>query len=240
MSSSNSEKAFNIFAIVLYLFSLFLYFAGLVHSFKRHSTRDFVATVLLPPWAVCRGAEMFWHKDHDPNNRNAKLKDDAKTIFAFLNADINDPQTANSTKTEIEIFADRIATYPPDKIAYLKRAASQYIDFRLSLLKDFTDIPVTFQGNSLIGNNTRKIADSISKIYEYNEINLTIRAMNSLTLASLSEESFKDSSFVNKLNKRELLYYDEYKHRFEYLYEKIFSQPLILTKIEPAGYRQGY
>jgi hypothetical protein len=229
MPSSTSYKVLSLFTIGLYLFSLFLYFAGIVHSFKRHSTRDFVVTILLPPWAVFRGGEMFWHSEH-PNAWNPILQDDAKTIFAFLNADMHDPQTANSTKTEIQKFADKIASYPPDKIEYLKRAANQYIDFKLSMLKDFANMPPEFKGNSLIGYNTRKIADSISNMYGYKEINFTIRAMNSLTLAGVSEERNNNDAYTGDFSKKELLTYEQYKIRFAEVYRDFFSQALILSQ----------
>jgi hypothetical protein len=54
-----------LFYIVFSLGATFFYIAGIIHAYKKHPTFDFVLSIILPPFGIYRGAEMFWHKEID-------------------------------------------------------------------------------------------------------------------------------------------------------------------------------
>ncbi len=137
------EKISSVFIILFYLILTGLYFMGLIHSYKKHSAKDFVLTICLPPFTLYRGAESFWHvEDNEGNVENVSegnwdeiVKADIRTSMQLINM-VTEVQSIDKTNTQISLFSQKISTYPKDKLNKIKSAAQTYIYFCLNMTED--------------------------------------------------------------------------------------------------------
>lgn len=132
-----------VFTTIISLAVTFLYFAGLVHSFKKHSTKDFIASVALPPFTIYRGAEMFWHKDKTIKTKatTAYLNEGIQTAVNLIMSTKSlydgqpDPDFLKS-RTEFQEILKKLNQ--PD-LKYMKEGTISFIDYVASVQYDLIE-----------------------------------------------------------------------------------------------------
>ena len=122
-----------VFSTIISIGVTFLYFAGLVHSYKQHSTKDFIASVCLPPFTVYRGAEMFWHK-----KENKDLNDGVKSaVYLIMSKPIDMDAKAQLDFSESKArFKNLIKNLDQSDLKYIKAATTAFVDFIASFQYD--------------------------------------------------------------------------------------------------------
>jgi len=117
-----SEKIEGVLYGLLYIIGSFLFVAGLIHSYRKHSSKDFVLTIIIPPLTIYRGMEMFWHKDEveaDNIDWDKRLSSDLRSsIYLLTEGAYKDANIVQMNETT-EQFSNKIKDYPKDKKKYL-------------------------------------------------------------------------------------------------------------------------
>ncbi|MBL7743300.1 MAG: hypothetical protein JNN00_07445 [Chitinophagaceae bacterium] len=160
---------------------------GLVHSFKKHSTKDFVISIVLFPWGIFRGIEMFWHENKNEVavvNWGKRLKTDVYVLYRLMTATPNVSEENEMTEA-FEKFSEKIQSYPIEKINYLKEAAKRYSRFLESASADMeqyftrlsTGNDTTHSGIWSI--HSSPIRDSIITLYDIEEFKTACNEMDS-------------------------------------------------------------
>ena len=126
----------NIFGFLLFLGFWFGEIAGIIHSVHKHSTGDVIASVIIPPWAWYRSAELFWHDDFDGVNWDKKLNHDLITCYYFVDQ-VEAEKNTYKLNEEIEEFSDKINKYPSAKRAVLVDGTRKIIYYSISSNEDF-------------------------------------------------------------------------------------------------------
>ena len=133
----------SLFATLLIIGLTGLYFWGLIHSYQKHSTKVFVLDICLPPLAVYRGAESFWHKTNDNTSEFSSTQWDQRINNDLIDAIelVNISSTSTDVSTElkedlISKFRDKVKEYPEDKRQLIKNGCKAYIIYSMSLLYD--------------------------------------------------------------------------------------------------------
>ena len=112
---------------------------GIFHSYSKHSTKDFILSIAIPPYAWYRAADgIFWHDDYKNINWDSRLKNDIRSIQTFLDASSDIEETKiNAFGIAVEEFSAQINKYPEDKQLILKDFSETYISYIESYIKDF-------------------------------------------------------------------------------------------------------
>lgn len=233
------EKISSVFIILFYLILTGLYFMGLIHSYKKHSAKDFVLTICLPPFTLYRGAESFWHvEENEDNVENVSeekwddiVKADIRTSLQLINM-VTEVQSIDKTNTQISLFSKKISTYPKDRLNKIKSAAQTYIYFCLNMTEDMKlhfskiyDLGDTTP--FLFSSKTKQEYDSLYFVYGISDMKFIKETMDSLE-RSISSDSLvrndKSISYTMIENSTELLNNCKIIYRTAYL--RLFKEDL--------------
>lgn len=230
------ESIGSILFIIFYFGLAFLFIGGYYHSYTKHSTKDFILTVMLPPLTLYRGAEMYWHKD--PNETDglsdkewdSRIKTDLQTAIELINIS-NGKDNIDAINTQVNEFGNKISTYPKDKINFIKKGIKLYFKYNISvsndMLKYLDDLNVDVNSSKFsYGYNTNKYADSL--VYEYNQIEVKIMAEKMDSIFNSMDKSNLDTANISdwRTNTKQIL--SNYSDIYKEVYYKIFKEQLIL------------
>jgi len=123
--------------IVLYIFIFYGEIFGIIHSVKKHSTGDIIASIAIPPWAWWRSIEMWWHDDYSNVDWNKRLTNDIQTCIYFITQANNADANKFELNEDIEKFSEKIIKYPQDKLGFLISGTRNYIEYSNSTSIDF-------------------------------------------------------------------------------------------------------
>lgn len=138
---------------------------GIYHSYDKHKTADVLLSVIVFPFGMYRGAELFWH--NDGKDWDKKLSDDVSGLIFIYNEITIDNRNKIQINNDIELLQSRIQEYPKDKLDVLINANNQilkYLDlFEIDMYSHFSNIIVN-------SNTDFKYKDSDSTNYYRNKI----------------------------------------------------------------------
>jgi hypothetical protein len=179
---------------------------GMYHSYKKHSTKDFIGSIVLFPWGMYRGFEMFWHKDEDKMadvDWKKRLSNDLRaSIYLLTEGSYKDHNVVDLNKAT-ETYTDQIKDYPKDKKQYLINGTREYIKYTLSCTNEITIIMTNYfaSGKMDISYSDSTIAlkkDLIDK-YELSELIAQIDAALNQQAKQMAEAPITDTAAVRKL-----------------------------------------
>lgn len=97
---------------------------GLYHSYTKHN--DVVLAFFIPPVAVYRSVEFFWHDDFKGVNWDKRLPNDIKACLYFLAEYAHEEANIVQLNKDLEEFSSIINKYPEDKRDYIKSTIDDY------------------------------------------------------------------------------------------------------------------
>jgi len=123
--------------VLMYVFFIYGEIFGIVHSVRKHSTGDIIASIAIPPWAWWRSVEMWWHNDYAKVDWDKRLTNDMQNCVYFMNQGISTEVNKYELNNNIEEFSNQIKKYPKDKLLFLKNGTKNYIEYANSTSNDF-------------------------------------------------------------------------------------------------------
>lgn len=147
--NKSSSLLSSVIGILMTIGILFGEIAGLIHSFKKHGTRDGFISVFIPPYAIYRGYEMFWHDDFAKVNWEDRYKADLE-IFSNISSGAIEAKTPEQVK-EIQGFYREINKYPEANKQELKKRVDALMEYYFDLLNSVETHCISF----LSGDNTK-------------------------------------------------------------------------------------
>lgn len=210
----------------LYILVIGSWINGCIHSYSKHNNDpDWLQN---SPLVIYRGIEYFWHDDYADVNWEERIKNDAGTIFTFLNLS-NENSDIDNVKMQIENFSKKIKKYPPEKLNLLKVAAKQYIRFNKTLSNEmYNYIGLILNGEDLSpskwGIKTKMIADSLISDYDIQRNSLAIDVMDSTAITLRLKIGFGDIEEVKTIHKNLLMNSNFIIESLNETYKKIFKE----------------
>lgn len=218
----------NVLGTLFGLAFTFLYVAGSIHSCNKH--KDDEDIVRYSPFAVYRGAEMFWHDDFKGVDWERRQKEDAFILFQMMTTPYGEaPETVNA---EIDKFREKIKGYPKSRVNFLKNSGRVYSRFISTVNKEIRSYLDSleaglYQFNSK-GWNTESLAleDSIITIYGITELRGASSQIDSTMIKIRLAVAFGDIKEIDKnrqsMGNREKVIM-AWMNR---VYNQIFDEPL--------------
>lgn len=191
-----------VFAIFFNIFIVYGEIFGIVHSVKKHSTGDNIASIVIPPWAWFRSIEMWWHDDYANVDWDKRLTNDMQTCIYFI-SQANNPEINKFELNEnLEKFSNKINKYPKDKLDFLLNGSRNYIEFTNSLSVDFMDAMKLYYVSGdfewKYSEKSKLLEKSLSKYKLEEDITLAKKTLNEL-VKKLKENLPEDElSFNNE------------------------------------------
>lgn len=130
----------NIYTLLIYAFMIYLEIGGIVHSVRKHSTSDVIATVMIPPWAWYRSIELWWHDDFNNVDWDKRLSSDMSTCIYFIQTTSNEEVNIYERNENLEKFSNKLAKYPDERRESLKEGTKVYIEYNNSLYEDMINL----------------------------------------------------------------------------------------------------
>jgi len=125
------------FVILIYAFFIYGEIFGIVHSVRKHSTGDIIASIAIPPWAWWRSVEMWWHNDYAKIDWDKRLSNDMQICVYFINQGLSAEVNTFELNNNIEEFSGKINKYPQDKFKFLMAGTRYFIEYSNSIANDF-------------------------------------------------------------------------------------------------------
>jgi hypothetical protein len=117
---------------------------GIYHSYDKHKTSDVLLSVIVFPFGMYRGAELFWH--NDGKDWDKKISDDVSSLIFIYNEITIDNRNKIQINNDVELLQSRIKEYPKVKLDILKNANNQilkYLDlFEIDMYSHYSNIIV--------------------------------------------------------------------------------------------------
>jgi hypothetical protein len=218
--------------ILVYIFMVYGEVFGIVHSVRKHSSGDVIASILIPPWAWYRSIEMFWHDDFRGVNWDKRLSNDMHVCAVFLiqadNGDVNQDQLNN----DLESFSTKISKYPADKRQFLIDGARKFIELTISFENDVRN---SIQDYKLTGgyelkksDKTLKLEEEISKSKLKEEIELDNKML--VELNDLLKNKFSldngplDPEYFDKFNSSFKQHFEAQQREFKRIFKVVFNE----------------
>lgn len=170
------KKFFEIIWTIVIIYVLFFgEWVGLYHSYKHHSSKDFFASIFIPPLAWYRSIEMFWHDYEEPKmGWDKRLKKDKINCMKLMEEATGYSLYDSQIESEAKNLAKEINKYPEDKLEQIRVFILKYRNFYNSYSMDCIDAieryKTTDSFNIIVSDETKKIANSISEKFELKDI----------------------------------------------------------------------
>ncbi len=162
-----------VFFVILWLVGLAGWGYGVYHAFDKHSTAFGVINVILPPIAVFYTAPegLFFHDDGI--DWEIRMDNDVSTGIMLMNASMNFKLPLDKIQERnnaIELYINRLKTYPPDKRKELKTAVKIYRDLFVSTHSDLVNysrhlfkVQKPLAENSVFSQKTTELRNKLKK-----------------------------------------------------------------------------
>ena len=159
----------NIAIIILQFSIVFFWVTGSIHSCNKH--KDEGNIVRYSPFALYRGAEMFWHEDYAGVDWNEKINDDINTSIRLLTA-ITLTYDILNTKEQISKFSEQLSKYPSDKRKQIANAVRRFLNFGNLWTRDLVSFLDKNESNSAFdfSSKTKVEYDSLKNFYHIEEV----------------------------------------------------------------------
>jgi hypothetical protein len=180
--SAPKDMLFGLLSIVLVL----LYFWGLAWSFYRHGAGDGVIALLVPPYAIYRGAAFFWEEPAWKEKYGTRTEELAMLI-AFSSTD--DPTYQIESRKYMDRVRNWVGQLPDDERKKLLEASNAFA----SALEVYLQVTL----NKFLDESSSSSSDEqqISKNKEY--------FMGIRGFSSVWEESIKQADLFQKFMSEE-------------------------------------
>ncbi len=157
---------------------------GMIHSARKHSNGDLIATVFIPPWSWYRSAELWWHDDNADWDK--KLGNDMKNCFYLLNEIVYEKADVIKLNNDALELSNKIKEYPESKKKYLINGCKAYINYQNLSSKDvLTSMWKYYETgalNFLISPTTKKMEVELTTTYKLkDEIEFSNKQLEDLT-----------------------------------------------------------
>ena len=206
---------------------------GYYHSYKKHSTKDFIITIFLPPYAMYRGAEMFWHKDKKELSKdNAEL---ATKLYAIIcNQGLNGERSSDALSVIAE-FKKSYRHLDDDGKKEIRKRAQDYSYYTYWVYKAMmADIQNKING----AHQYKSYNEEVVKYKEAHTSYGLIQEVNTIEkgqeiIFKQIQEKIPENNKISKDKKNQLIesmsmFFDLIKDSIGNTYKEIFSETLTL------------
>lgn len=209
---------------------------GTVHSAKKHSTKDMVASILIPPWSWYRSIEMWWHNDNAGVDWNKRLASDLRSAIYFITEGSDKDGNQYQINEDLPTFISKIATYPKDKKTYLMNGVRTFCDYSWSGANDsFQAMNSYFENGKMqfeYSSETKKLRSILVDEYKIpdliepleKEIQMEIQQMNMDTTKKYSGTEL--NQIEQKFHSRVLTAMSIRKEKMNGIFKRLFNENL--------------
>lgn len=223
-----------VLSIIFYILFFYGEIFGIIHSVKKHSTGDIIASIAIPPWAWWRSIEMVWHNDYANVDWDKRLTNDMQTCIYFINQ-------ANDTKVnkfeiieDIEIFHNKIVKYPQDKLEFLKNGTRYFIEYSNSNSNDFinalNEYSKTGDFDWKASDKTKQLEKTLSNYKLIEDIKLakkTLEITNNELKTNFSDDlEFIDHEKIEEIKTRASITLEVQQKEYKRFFENLFDEEL--------------
>lgn len=169
LNTMRTLKELFISGLAILINFLFIYgeVFGIIHSVKKHSAGDIIITILIPPWAWYRSAEMWWHNDYDGVNWDKRLTNDMQSCVYFFTETTNQNANLFILNENLEKFSKKVNKYPKERKQFLIDGSRKYINYVNSLTEDLInsidDFTNSQQHNFRLSIKTKELENEVRK-----------------------------------------------------------------------------
>ncbi|MES2023904.1 MAG: hypothetical protein V4439_04435 [Patescibacteria group bacterium] len=223
------DKIWDVLQVIGYIAGTIVYVGGMVHSFNKHGNGDGILSVFIPPWAIYRGVEMFWHDDYRGVDWIKKIKDDIESTIYFVNTAPAKETDTYKLNEEMDEFSKKISEYPKAKYDELKTGTKEYIEFSVYFMDDFLGWKNKMANRDTTFEYSKKTLVAVSDLVnKYGLIELkqlpdsTLKMYKQFATSSYFEYQDKIDDFFNKMANNKDVYTSSYYRTFK----RIFNDSL--------------